>query len=119
MMSFQEFVEEPEDFQETLEELEEGIVRSGALIAFSGKSKTHGDKAEKHFRDAITALRNAPSSKETPIEQRLVKLENAIFHLSAGLIEARKQIGAGIAVDLTGHLLTNKSLNSMGDKRRL
>ena len=92
-------------------------VRTGALVAFSGKSKTHGDKAEKHFRDAITAL-NTASAKGDPIEQRLIRLEKAIFALSAGLIEQRKQIGAGIAVDLTGHLLTNKSLNSMGDKRR-
>jgi hypothetical protein len=34
-----------------------------------------------------------------------------------GLIEQRKQIGSGIAVNLPGHLLTNKSLNSIGDKR--
>jgi hypothetical protein len=117
MMSFQEFVEEPEDFEETLEELEEGIVRSGALIAFSGQSKTHGDKAEKHFRDAITALNTAPA-KGDPIEHQLIKLEKALFALSAGLIEQRKQIGSGVAVNLTGHLLTNKSLNSMGDERR-
>jgi len=116
MMSFQEFVEEP-DFDETIEELEEGIVRSGALIAFSGQSKSHGDKAEKHFRDVMTALNSAPS-KGDPIEQRLIKLEKALFALSAGLIEQRKQIGSGVAVNLTGHLLTNKSLNSMGDKRR-
>jgi len=116
MMSFQDFVEEP-DVEETLEELEEGIVRSGALIAFSGQSKTHGDKAEKHFRDAITALNTAPS-KGDPIEQRLLRIERAIFALSAGMIEQRKQIGAGIAVNLTGHLLTNKSLSSMSDKRR-
>ena len=114
MMSFQEFVEEP-DFE--AEELEEGVVRSGALIAFSGKSKTHGDKAEKHFRDAITALNTAPS-KGDAVEQRLIRLEKAIFALSAGLIEQRKQIGAGVAVNLTGHLLTNKSLNSMGGGRR-
>ena len=114
MMSFQEFVEEP-DFE--AEELEEGVVRSGALIAFSGKSKTHGDKAEKHFRDAITALNTAPS-KGDAVEQRLLRIEKAIFALSAGLIEQRKQIGAGIAVNLTGHLLTNKSLSSMSDKRR-
>ena len=117
MMSFQDFVEEAPDIEETLEELEEGIVRSGALIAFSGQSKTHGDKAEKHFRDAITALNTAPA-KGDAVEQRLIRLEKAIFALSAGLIESRKQIGAGIAVDLTGHLLTNKSLNSMSDKRR-
>ena len=113
MMSFQDFVEEP-DFEETLGE---GIVRSGALIAFSGQSKTHGNKAEKHFRDAINALKAAPS-KGDPVEQRLIRLENAIFQLSAGLIEQRKQIGAGVAVNLTGHLLTNKSLNSTSDKRR-
>ena len=114
MMSFQDFVEEP-DFE--AEELEEGIVRTGALVAFSGKSKTHGDKAEKHFRDAITALNTAPS-KGDAVEQRLLRIEKAIFALSAGLIEQRKQIGAGIAVNLTGHLLTNKSLSSMSDKRR-
>ena len=39
MMSFQEFVEEPEDLGETLVDLEEGIVRSGALIAFSSRIK--------------------------------------------------------------------------------
>ena len=115
MMSFQEFVEEP-DFEETLEDLKEGIVRSGALIAFSGKSKTHGNKAEKHFRDAITALNTAPA-KGDAVEQRLLRIEKAIFALSAGLIEQRKQIGSGVAVNLTGHLLTNKSLNSMNDRR--
>jgi len=107
MMSFQGFAEE----------LEEGIVRTGALVAFSGQSKSHGDKAEKHFRDAMTALNTAPA-KGDPVEQRLIRLEKAIFALSAGMIEQRKQIGAGIAVDLTGHLLTNKSLHSMSDKRR-
>ena len=114
MMSFQEFVEEP-DFE--TEELEEGIVRSGALIAFSGKSKTHGDKAEKHFRDVMTALNTAPAKGEA-VEQRLIRLEKAIFALSTGLIEQRKQIGAGVAVNLTGHLLTNKRLSSVSDKRR-
>jgi len=114
MMSFQEFVEEP-DFE--AEELEEGIVRSGALIAFSGQSKTHGNKAEKHFRDAITALNTAPS-KGDAVEQRLIRLEKAIFALSAGLIEQRKQIGAGVAVNLTGHLLTNKSINLIGSGRQ-
>ena len=113
MMSFQEFVEEP-DFE--TEELEEGIVRSGALIAFSGKSKTHGDKAEKHFRDVMTALNTAPAKGEA-VEQRLIRLEKAIFALSTGMIEQRKQIGDGIAVNLTGHLLTNKSLNSMSERR--
>ena len=117
MMSFQDFVVEAPDVEETLEELEEGIVRSGALIAFSGQSKTHGNKAEKHFRDAITALNTAPA-KGDPIEQRLIKLEKAIFALSAGLIEQRKQIGAGVAVNLTGHMLTNKSLSLMSDRRR-
>jgi len=89
----------------------------GALIAFSGKSKSHGNKAEKYFRDAITVPNTVPA-KGDAVEQRLIRLGNAIFHLSAGLIESRKQIGAGIAIDLTGHLLTYKSLNSMGDKRR-
>ena len=107
MMSFQEFAEE----------LEEGIVRTGALVAFSGQSKSHGDKAEKHFRDAMTALNTAPA-KGDAVEQRLIRLEKAIFALSAGLIDQRRQIGAGIAVDLTGHLLTNKSLSSMAGGRR-
>ena len=107
MMSFQGFAEE----------LEEGIVRTGALVAFSGQSKSHGDKAEKHFRDAMTALNTAPA-KGDAVEQRLLRIEKAIFALSAGLIEQRKQIGAGIAVDLTGHLLTNKSLSSMAGGRR-
>jgi len=104
-------------FQGFAEELEEGIVRTGALVAFSGQSKSHGDKAEKHFRDAMTALNTAPA-KGDAVEQRLIRLEKAIFALSAGLIDQRRQIGAGIAVDLTGHLLTNKSLSSMAGGRR-
>ncbi|MFZ8951193.1 MAG: hypothetical protein ACO3MJ_11225 [Alphaproteobacteria bacterium] len=89
----------------------------GALIAFSGQSKTLGNKAEKHFRDAMTALNTAPV-KGDALEQRLTQLERAIFALSAGLIEQIKQVGAGIAVDLPGHLLTNKSLSSMACGRR-
>lgn len=87
------------------------------LIAFSGQSKSHGDKAEKHFRDAITTLNTAPA-KGDAVEQRLLRIEKAIFALSAGLIEQRKQIGSGVAVNLTGHLLTNKSLSTIGDRRR-
>ena len=62
-------------------------------------------------------LSTAPA-KGDPIEQRLLILEKAIFALSAGLTKQRKQIGSGVAVNLTGHLLTNKSLNSMSDRRR-
>ena len=72
---------------------------------------------EEPVRDAMTALNTAPA-KGDAVEQRLIRLEKAIFALSAGMIEQRKQIGAGIAVDLTGHLLTNKRLSSVSDKRR-
>ena len=89
----------------------------GALIAFSGQSKTLGDKAEKHFRDAMTALNTAPV-KGDALEQRLTQLERAIFALSAGFIELRKRIDAGVAVNLTGYLLTNKSLSSIAVGRR-
>jgi len=50
----------------------------GVLIAFSGQSKTHCDKVKKHFCDAVTALNNAPS-KGDAVEQRLIRLEKAIF----------------------------------------
>jgi hypothetical protein len=62
-------------------------------------------------------LSTAPA-KGDAVEQRLIRLEREIFALSAGLIKQRKQIGAGVAVNLTGHLLTNKSLSSVSDKRR-
>jgi hypothetical protein len=89
----------------------------GLKKSVSGQSKTHGNKAEKHFRDAITAWNTAPA-KGDAVEQRLIKLEKALFALSAGLIEQRQKIVTGIAVNLTGHLLTNKGLSSMSDRRR-
>jgi len=115
-MTFQEFVEEP-DFDDTIEELEEGVVRTGALIAFSGQSKTHGDKSERLFNSAISVLKTN-SSKDDQIQQRLRNLEQALVFLCEGLIETRKQIGSGVSVNLTGHLLTSNSLKSFDNRRR-
>ena len=112
MMGFQEFIEKPE-----IETLEEGVVRTGALLTFSAQSKNHGNKAERYFREALSVLK-APPSKGDPVEQRLARLEKVIAALAAGLIEQRLQIGSSVAVNLTGHLLTNKSINSMSSRRK-
>ena len=97
MMSFKQYLAESE-------RLNEGYIRSAALLAWSNKSKVDGDKAADAFRAGKRALAFTTLS-DTP-EVQMQRTQDALALLFDGLISLRQQIGSTVALDLTGHLLS-------------
>lgn len=102
MMTFEEHLA-------TGAELEEGIVRTSAITANAARSRRFGDEAVDAFRRGKQALKLGGS--DLSVDKRLARLEVAIDELLNGLIKQREQIGAGVAVDVTGHILNSKGSN--------
>ena len=100
MMTFGEFRTEKET-------LEEGIIRTGAIASYGAQSRKYGDDAVRAFRRGQEMLRRG--SRELTAEERLERIENALDALFDGLIKQRQQIGAGVAVDVAGHMLAAKA----------
>jgi len=94
-------------FQSFQVELGERVVRTGAVAAFSMKSRREGDAAVLSYRRGQQALRKGGS--DVSVEQRLPRIENALDALLDGLVKQRAQIGSGVAVDVAGHTLTAKA----------
>ena len=96
MKSFEEFLAEQK-------QLEEGIVRAGSIALYGAQSRRYGDEAVRAFKNGQEALRRG--SHEKTAEERLERIERALDALFDGLIKQRQQIGAGVAVDVAGHML--------------
>lgn len=47
--------------------------------------------------------------KDNTVEGRLERIEKSLDALFVGLIKQRQQIGAGVAVDVVGHMLAAKA----------
>lgn len=101
MKSFEEFLNEEE------QQLEEGIIRTGAIMSYGSQSRKFGDEAVRAFRSGQETLRRG--SHEQSVEERLERIESALDALFDGLIKQRQQIGAGVAVDVAGHMLAAKT----------
>ena len=101
MKSFEEFLAQEDQL------LEEGIIRTGAIMSYGAQSRKAGDDAVRAFRSGQEALRRG--SGELTAEERLDRIEKALGSLLDGLIKQRQQIGAGVAVDVAGHMLAAKS----------
>ena len=97
MMSFKQYLAESEN-------INEGFMRSAALLAWSNKSKVDGDKAADAFR-AGTRVLAATTSSDT-LEVQMKRTQDALALLFDGLLSLRQQIGSTVALDLTGHLLS-------------
>ena len=102
MKSFEEFLNEEE------QQLEEGVIRTGAITSYGAQSRKAGDDAVREFRNGQEALRRG--SGELTVEDRLGRIEKALDALFDGLIKQRQQIGASVAVDVSGHMLAAKVL---------
>ena len=102
MMSLMEHMTEQE-------ELEERLIRTGAIAAYGAKSRKEGDNSVRAFRQGQQALRK--SGADVDIEDRIKRIEQSLDHLFDGLIKQRQQIGAGVAVDVAGHMLAAKARN--------
>mgnify|MGYP000108267737 CR=1 FL=1 len=99
MMSFSEHANEQA-------QLEEGIIRTGAITSYGAQSRKRGDEAVRAFKQGQQALKGG---RDVALEDRVKRIEQALDYLFDGLIAQRQQIGAGIAVDVAGHTLTAKS----------
>jgi hypothetical protein len=99
MKSFEEFMTEQE-------QLEEGIIRTGAIASYGAQSRKYGDEAVRAFRSGQEMMRRG--SSEMTAEERLERIEGALNALFDGLIKQRQQIGASTAVSIAGHTLAAK-----------
>ena len=93
-------------FKEHQDALEESVMRKGAVTSYAAQSRKYGDAAVKSYRRGQQALRSGGPTVD--IEQRLTRIEDALDHLLDGLVKQRQQIGAGVAVDVAGHMLAAK-----------
>ena len=94
-------------FQSFQMELDERVVRTGAVAAYGMKSRREGNAAVQSYRRGQQALRKGGS--DVDIEGRIKRIEQALDHLLDGLVKQRGQIGSGVAVDVAGHTLTAKT----------
>ena len=89
------------------DELEERIIRTGAIATYGARSRKEGEDSERAFKQGKQALRKG--GPEVSMEDRVKRIEQSLDHLFDGLIAQRQQIGAGVAVDLVGHMLAAKA----------
>ena len=94
-------------FQSLQVELDERVVRNGAVAAYGMNARREGDAAVQSYRRAQQRLRD--SGKDVSSEQRLIRIEDALDALLDGLVKQRAQIGSGVAVDVAGHTLAARA----------
>ena len=89
------------------EDLEERLLRTGAIATYGARSRKEGDASVRGFKQGQQALRKG--GPDVDLEDRVKRIEQSLDHLFDGLIAQRQQIGAGVAVDVVGHGLAAKS----------
>ena len=85
MKSFKTFMMEQE-------QLEEAIVKKGAVAAYALQGRKHGNNAVRSYSRAKQALRAATNAKSTDI--KIDALTRAMIDLLDGLVSQRHQIGS-------------------------
>jgi len=88
------------------EELDERLLRTGAIGAYAAKARKEGDDSVRAFKQGQQALRKG--GPDVALEDRVKRIEQSLDHLFDGLIAQRQQIGAGVAIDVVGHGLAAK-----------
>lgn len=74
------------------QKLEEGIVKKGAVAAYSLQARGHGNSAFRSYSKAKQTLRAVTPSKST--DAKVDALTLAVIDLLDGLISQRLQIGS-------------------------
>ena len=85
MKSFKTFMKEQE-------QLEEAIIKKGAVTAYALQGRKHGNNAVRSYSRAKQALRAAVNAKST--NQKIDALTRALIDLLDGLVATRQQIGS-------------------------
>ena len=89
------------------QDLEERLLRTGALSTYAARSRKEGDDSVRAFKHGKQALRKG--GPDTALEDRVKRIEQSLDHLFDGLIAQRQQIGASTAVSVAGHMLAAKN----------
>jgi hypothetical protein len=100
MKGFKEYVSERQDLQE-------GLIRTTALLAWSNQSKTFGDKAGRAFTEAKGIL--GTSAPADTLSDQVQRIQKALVLMCDGMLALRQQAGSAVAMNLTGHLLTSQT----------
>jgi len=85
MKSFKAFMIEQQ-------QLEEAIVKKGAVAAYALQGRKHGNNAVRSYNRAKQTLRALANAKST--DQKVDALSRAIIDLLDGLVAQRQQIGS-------------------------
>lgn len=85
MKSFKTFMIEQQ-------QLEEAIVKKGAVAAYALQGRKHGNNAVRSYNKAKQALRLLAKAKST--DQKVDALTRALIDLLDGLVATRQQIGS-------------------------
>ena len=88
------------------EDLEERLLRTGAIATYGARSRKEGEDSVRAFKQGQQALRKG--GPDVDLEDRIKRIEQSLDHLFDGLIAQRQQIGAGVAADVVGHSLSAK-----------
>ena len=84
MKSFKEHIE--------AEQLDERIIRKGAVTAYASSGKRHGDDAVKRYQTAKRLLTTNIEGKTT--EEKVDIILAALVQISDGLVSNRQQMGS-------------------------
>jgi hypothetical protein len=84
MKSFRQFMTEQDQINERL-------IRKGAVAVYAAQGKKHGNNAARRYRDAKNAL---TIGSRNDLEDKIDALTKAIVALAEGLSSTRDQIGS-------------------------
>ena len=85
MKSFKAFIIEQQ-------QLEEAVIKKGAVAAYALQGRKHGNNAVKSYNRAKRTLKAAVNAKST--DQKVEALMLSLIDLLDGLVAQRRQIGA-------------------------
>ena len=95
MKSFKAFMTEQQ-------QLEEAIVKKGAVAAYALQGRKHGNNAVRSYNKAKQALRLLVKAKST--DHKVDALSRALIDLLDGLVSQRQQIGSVSAQITSGSI---------------
>ena len=97
---------------------ENRLLRKGVATVFAAKSRSEGNKVERHLASAKNALRHRPNDNT---EEQVRRLQEGLIDMCDANIALRKQLGAVTAIVLSSQLMnerTNLQVEKLLGKKR-
>lgn len=92
-------------FKQIIQEnnINESVIRKGAVSSFGLKGRQHGNEAVRHFKQAKQSLNNRMPKRT--LDQKIDNIDSYLMSLTDGMIELRNQIGA-VSAQITSGFIT-------------